>query len=85
VPLSTVAERYRRHPLVQRAALAGGDDYELAFSGSPSLRTELGALSGSLGLALTRIGRLEPGAGVTVLDEARNPLVLVESGFDHFR
>ena len=85
VPLSAVAERYRRHPLVQRAALAGGDDYELAFSASPSLRTELGALSGSLGLALTRIGRLEPGAGVTVLDEARNPLVLAESGFDHFR
>lgn len=85
VPLSTVAERSNRHPMVQSAALTGGDDYELAFSASPSLRTELNALSGRLGVPLTRIGRLEPGAGVTVLAEDGHALALAENGFDHFR
>lgn len=85
VPLSSVAERYRRDPLVQRAALAGGDDYELAFAVRPGLRAELTALSGRVGVPLTRIGRLEPGTGVTVLDERGKVLSLTESGFDHFR
>jgi thiamine-monophosphate kinase len=85
VPLSPVAARYRQHPLVQQAALAGGDDYELAFTAPPSLRTALEVLSGQLGLPLTRIGRIEAGAGAIVLDESGRPLALAETGFDHFR
>jgi thiamine-monophosphate kinase len=85
VPLSSVAGRYRQHPLVQKAALAGGDDYELAFTAPSNLRTALGELSGRLGLALTRIGRIEPGAGAIVLDKSGKPLALAETGFDHFR
>jgi thiamine monophosphate kinase len=34
---------------------------------------------------LTRIGRIEGGAGVTVLDRAGKTLVIAEAGFDHFR
>lgn len=85
VPLSSVAMRYRQHPLVQQAALAGGDDYELAFTAPSNLRTALGELSGRLGLALTRIGRIEPGTGAIVLDKSGKLVVLAETGFDHFR
>jgi thiamine-monophosphate kinase len=85
VPLSPVAGRYRHHPLVQRCALAGGDDYELAFTGPPGVGPELDLLGGRLGVALTRIGRIEAGAGVTVLDRAGKTVVLAETGFDHFR
>jgi thiamine-monophosphate kinase len=85
VPLSAVAARYRQRPLVQRAALAGGDDYELAFTAPSRLGTELELLGGRVGVALTRIGRIEPGAGVIVLDDAGNLLTLAETGFDHFR
>jgi thiamine-monophosphate kinase len=85
VPLSAVAARYREHPFVQRAALVGGDDYELAFTAPPNRRTELGGLGGRLGLALKRIGRIELGTGVTVLDQSGQPLLLTETGFDHFR
>jgi thiamine-monophosphate kinase len=84
VPLSAVAARYRQHPLLQRAALAGGDDYELAFTAPSTLGMELKLLGGRVGVALTRIGRIEPGAGVMVLDDGGNLLTLAETGFDHF-
>ena len=54
------SQRHRQQPLVQRCALAGGDDYELA-SRPASRRGELDVLAGRLGVALTRIGRIEPG------------------------
>ena len=85
VPLSPVAGRYRHHPLVRRCALAGGDDYELAFTGPSGVGPELDLLGGRLGVVLTRIGRIEAGAGVTVLDRAGKTVVLAETGFDHFR
>jgi thiamine-monophosphate kinase len=85
VPVSIVAERYRRHPLIQRCALAGGDDYELAFTAPPGARPDLDLLARRAGVALTHIGHIEAGAGVTVLDRAGKTLVLGETGFDHFR
>lgn len=85
VPLSSGGAREREHPLVQRCALAGGDDYELAFTAPLGMGPELDALGERLGIALTRIGRVESGAGVTVLDRAGKALVLAETGFDHFR
>jgi len=85
VPLSVLAARCRQDPRVQRCALAGGDDYELAFTAPSNLRTALEALRGRVDVALTRIGRVESGAGVTVLDQAGKSLTLAEAGFDHFR
>jgi len=85
IPLSSVAERYRAHPLVRQAALAGGDDYELAFTAPPGLRTQIGGLAQAAGVAVTRIGVIEPGAGVVVVDGDGKPITLAETGFDHFR
>jgi thiamine-monophosphate kinase len=85
VPLSSAAESNRQHPVVRRSALAGGDDYELAFTAPSSARRVLGQLGAQLGVPLTRIGHVEAGEGVIVLDKGGNPLVLPETGFDHFR
>jgi len=85
IPLSSVAKRHRNHPLVRQAALAGGDDYELAFTAAPGGRAEIEMLAGKLGLDLTRIGVIEPGAGAVVLDGNGEPIALAETGFDHFR
>ena len=83
-PLSAVVLRYRDYPLVRECALAGGDDYELCFTVAPGHDRELAELSSRLGVALTRIGRIEAGAGVTVLDDKGHPLDLKVKGFDHF-
>ena len=85
LPLSSVGIRYRDHPLVRQAALSGGDDYELAFTAAPGLRTRIGSVAGELGLALTRVGRMEPGEGVLVRDGHGQPVPLTELGFEHFR
>jgi thiamine-monophosphate kinase len=85
VPLSSAAGPNRQHPVVQQCALGGGDDYELAFTAPSTARKVLGQLGAKLGLALTRIGHVEAGDGVIVLDKGGKALVLPETGFDHFR
>ena len=84
VPLSPVAQHYRDQPLLQRCALAGGDDYELCFTAALSRHGEMVELAARLGLALTPIGCVEPGSGVTAVDAAGQALTLQEQGFDHF-
>lgn len=68
----------------QTLALAGGDDYELLFSASPSRRHALESLPARLGIALTRIGTVTDGAGVEVTDEAGRVIPTERQGFDHF-
>jgi len=59
IPLSMVGMRYADHPLVRQAALAGGDDYELAFTAPASVRQEIDALAAQVGVGVTRIGMME--------------------------
>jgi len=54
--------------LLERAVLAGGDDYELLFSAPPAHRQRVVALAGISGVALERIGRV--GAAGTVAADA---------------
>ena len=71
--------------LERDCVLSGGDDYELLFTATPDERPALQALSRELGLALTRIGTIEPGAPrLEVRDERGAPLAY-RGGYDHFR
>lgn len=64
--------------------LSGGDDYELVFTASATRHAEIVALTASLALPLTCIGRIETGTGLTVLDPAGQPLDIARRGYDHF-
>ena len=70
----------------RQAQLAGGDDYELAFTASPGQRTALTTLARQLDLPLWRIGQvLESGRGeVRLLDAKGQPQPIERKGFDHF-
>ncbi len=85
VPLSPAA---RRAIEAGEAALAdlvtGGDDYELVFCAPPPARGAIEAIGQRLGLALTRIGTVEQGEGVTVADADGKPLALGRPGYTHF-
>ncbi len=85
IPCSAELTPLRHDAAVTRAILAGGDDYELCFTAAPGKRSGIDSLAASLGLALTRIGRITEGNAVTVLDEKGQPMRLQEQGFDHFR
>jgi thiamine-monophosphate kinase len=85
VPLSDALQRGARPSLgmVLDAARAG-DDYEILFTAGPDAEADIRAEAQTLGLAITAIGRLEPGEALNVrgLDGARlepGPL-----GWSHF-
>jgi thiamine-monophosphate kinase len=63
---------------------AAGDDYELLFT-APAGRTEaIAALSSRLGLPITRIGKIEPGSGVRLVDADQRIIPLDDTGYRHF-
>ncbi|MET0311880.1 MAG: thiamine-phosphate kinase [Burkholderiaceae bacterium] len=70
--------------LLLECVLAGGDDYELAFTAAPSAREAVMAASNASHTPVTRIGQVEAQAGLRLLD-GRGQLVASPWGsFDHF-
>lgn len=70
--------------LLQSAALAGGDVYQLCFTAAASDRARIQAMAGDAALQLTRIGRIiaEPDLRIWAADGSR--LTPQHVGFDHF-
>ena len=71
-------------PGVRDAALAGGDDYELLFTAPAEAAGRIADLAHDLALPLTRIGRIEPGTDVRLIDADGNNLALEQPGWRHF-
>jgi thiamine-monophosphate kinase len=81
LPLSPVA---RGIPGSRDAALAGGDDYELLFTAPEARRAEIERLGATLDHGLARIGKIEAGSGVRVVDADRRDVALDRTGWRHF-
>lgn len=64
--------------------LAGGDDYELCFTVPENKRIVVTQLAQQVGVRLSRIGKIVPGEGLTVLNNNRDPLIFNKKGYDHF-
>ena len=62
----------------------GGDDYELAFTLPQANEAATLRDLAKTGCGATRIGRVVEGAGVRLLDEARNEIALPQRGWEHF-
>lgn len=85
VPLSAAARaKVAADHTLLATVLTGGDDYELLFTVAPSRGEVLARIAADAGIGLTRIGTVEPGAGVTVVDEAGRPLAFDRGGWRHF-
>ncbi|MDY0056428.1 MAG: thiamine-phosphate kinase [Methyloversatilis sp.] len=69
---------------VRDALLAGGDDYELLFCAPREAEDALIALSARLALPLTRIGAMQAGEGVRLVDATGAELPVGRRGYDHF-
>ncbi len=70
-------------PALLKTVLAGGDDYELAFTAEPDAATALSEVAAETDVAITAIGRIVTGSDVRVLDERGTPLDLPERGYRH--
>jgi len=82
---SAVMEKYLSQTVAINCLLAGGDDYELCFTVPRAKCGKIEDLSRELGVPLTRIGRINQGDGLVVLDAAGKPIALEARGYDHFR
>jgi len=69
---------------LRACALAGGDDYELAFTAAPALREQVLKAGTQAGVAVTRIGSVEAQPGIRLVDASGAPIALALASFDHF-
>lgn len=86
LPRSPALQACADERLAQECLLAGGDDYELAFTAAGDVRARVAAVAAESGLALTRVGSVnagEPGL-VSVYDAAGKLMQIARKGFDHF-
>ncbi len=65
-------------------ALAGGGDYELAFTAPATAREAVQAAAAQAGTRVTRIGRIDAEPGVRVVDAQGQPLGQRFGSWDHF-
>ena len=64
--------------------LAGGDDYELAFTAPAANRLAVEAVSTASQTPVTRIGRIEAAPGLRLVDAHGHPVAGQFRSFDHF-
>ena len=67
---------------VRRFAVSAGDDYELCFTASPTVRMQVSALAQRAGVEVTRFGTVtrEPG----IFDCAGGGVMITPMGYSHF-
>ena len=64
--------------------LAGGDDYELAFTAPAALREAVQAAAQASATPVTRIGQIEAAPGLRLVDGQGQPVSRRFASFDHF-
>lgn len=65
--------------------LAGGDDYELAFTAPPRVRDQIHQAAQSSQTPVTRIGRIDAQPGLRLVDLHGETKPVTPVSFDHFR
>ncbi|TLX56997.1 thiamine-phosphate kinase [Stutzerimonas nosocomialis] len=80
IPLSAPLLQLLGHEQALAAALAGGDDYLLAFTLPPDQLPSLQAQ----GWPVHPIGTVEAGSGVRLVDSAGAPVAFADQGYRHF-
>ncbi|GGH60735.1 thiamine-monophosphate kinase [Comamonas phosphati] len=74
----------RLRGLLYQCTLAGGDDYELAFTAPASHRQAVQEAALHAGVPVTRIGTVDSTPGLRVVDGSGQPLAARYASFDHF-
>jgi len=71
--------------LQRECTLAGGDDYELLFTAAADAAGAVQAAARHAGVGATRIGRIEAGGTLRLVDRDGQALANRYGSFDHFR
>ncbi|MBA3595040.1 MAG: thiamine-phosphate kinase [Pseudomonadota bacterium] len=81
---STWANGLFSHEKLLQCVLAGGDDYELAFTAPVAARDAVQLASHQTQTPITRIGQVEAEPGLRVVDDQGRTLQFKAASFDHF-
>jgi thiamine-monophosphate kinase len=85
LPLSLAARAVvERDPGIRAQLAAAGDDYELLFAAPADAAEAIATLSLRLGLPVTKIGRIDVGTGVRLLNTDGHQIPLEVTGYRHF-
>jgi thiamine-monophosphate kinase len=82
---NTMATCQFNHELQMKYVLAGGDDYELAFTAPVHLRDAVQAASVASKTPVTRIGHIDAELGLRLTDALGQPVPNNYGSFDHFQ
>ena len=82
--LFTGSTAYFDVELLRQCTLAGGDDYELAFTAPPALRDAVASAAAASITPVARIGRISAEPGLRLADAQGHPLADRYASFDHF-
>lgn len=83
IPFSIPAERWALSGGDFRKLITGGDDYVVLFTAPEALRSEVEAAEAGRPLRLSRIGRVEAGEGVEIVDRQGYPVPIENAGYSH--
>ncbi len=84
IPVSAAARDAYAGQVAWPAVLTAGDDYELLFTVPPARASELTILFADADCDITRIGVVEPAAGLRFTLGGAAWKLLVPAGYDHF-
>jgi thiamine-monophosphate kinase len=85
LPLSPAARAIVEDaPGIRARLAAAGDDYELLFAGPADAAETIATLSLRLGVRMTRIGRIDVGTGVRLVNADGHQIPLEATGYRHF-
>ena len=83
IPFSIPAERWALGGGDFRKLITGGDDYVVLFTAAEADREAIAAMDADGALRLTRIGRVDAGAGVVVLDASGRAVPIEAASYSH--
>ncbi len=83
IPFAAPAARWVQTGGDFRKLITGGDDYAVLFTAAPDQRAALGQIEQDRRFGLARIGVVEVGEGVSVIDRAGVPVPLDIGGYAH--
>jgi len=84
LPVLPALQKYLHEAVAREAVLAGGDDYELCFTAPVDRRDAVHAAAQQANIAVTRIGAITSGTGLTVRGTDGEPMKCDRTGYDHF-
>lgn len=84
VPISNAYRSHLGHGGDLDMALTGGDDYELAFTATPSLQNIIESISADQGISLTRIGKVTQRGEDAVIVSHNGARYKTVTGYQHF-